>query len=214
MILVVLVLGCTPQSRRKAIATNRRVYVAEHLAEIEECNRALLVRKSENLLTWRPSIESIAERKDELMDVIIRAMCGEDPDLLVEELLEFAPVSEVGGEAASELKAGLEALSWAADPNMCSIFERAIVRGNIAEGMTVEQVEAAWGRELVLLSSDSEGVEVRKAAGVEQENYILKQGKIVIASTTQSMDGHSNDFYLEFKAGRLADWMFVPHLGD
>ncbi|MHC4743581.1 MAG: hypothetical protein ACYS8Z_16830 [Planctomycetota bacterium] len=214
LILVLLVMGCTPQSRRKAVAAKRRAYITENLAEIEECNRALLVRKSENLLTWRPSIESIAERKEELMDVIIRAMCGEDPDMLARELLTLAPISEIGGEAVAELKAGLQALSWAADPNMCTIFERAIARGNIAEGMTVEQVEAAWGRKLLLLSADSMWAKVYRARAVEQENYILTQGKIVIASTTQSMGGHWSDFYLEFKEGRLADWMFVPHNED
>lgn len=214
LILVLVVLGCTPQSRWKAIAAKRRAYVVENLAEIQECNRALLVRKSENLLTWRPSIESIAERKEELMDVVIRAMCGEDPDLLARELLTLAPISEIGGEAVAELKAGLQALSWAADPDMCRIFERAIVRGNIVEGMTVDQVEAAWGRQLLLLRSDSAGEKVYKAEGVEQENYVLTQGKIVIASTTQSMGGHSSDFYLEFKEGKLADWIFVPHNED
>lgn len=213
LILVVLVCGCNPQSRREALAGRRRVYVGSHLAEIQKANRELLVGKSENLLTWRPSIEIIAESKEELMDVIIRAMCGEDTNLLVQELMNLAPVGEVGGEAIAELKAGLETLSMTADPNMCGIFERAIMRGNIVEGMTAEQVAAAWGRELVLLASDSAGGRIYKTANVEQENYVLKQGKIVIASTTQSMGGHSSDFYLEFKEGKLVDWTFVPHVG-
>ncbi len=95
---------------------------------------------------------------------------------------------------------------------MCGIFEDAILRGSIVEGMTAGQVEAAWGRELILLWSDSSGEAVYQVGEVEQENYILKQGNLVIASTTLSMAGHSSDFYLQFRDGKLADWTFVPHV--
>jgi len=214
LVLAVLVCGCNSQSRREALAVRRRsAYVEDHLADIQKANRELLVSKSENLLTWRPSIEGIAERKEELMEVIIRAMCGEDTDMLVGELMALAPVGRGSDEAVAELKGRLEALSRVADANMCRIFEDAILRGSIVEGMTAGQVEAAWGRELAPLWSDSSGDSVYEVGEVEQENYILKQGKLVIAATTLSMGGHSSDFYLQFREGKLVDWTFVPHVG-
>lgn len=212
LILAGLICGCNPQSRHAESMARRKVYIENNIAEIQKANRELLVSKSENLLTWRPSIEGIAERKEELLEVIIRAMCGENTDMLVGELMALAPVGGGSDEAVAELKGGLEALSRVADPNMCGIFEDAILRGSIVEGMTAGQVEAAWGRELALLWSDSSGDSVYEVEEVEQENYILKQGKLVIAATTLSMRGHSSDFYLEFKEGKLVDWVFVPHV--
>jgi len=212
LILAGLICGCNPQSQYAESMALRKVYIENNIAEIRKANRAILVSKSENFLTWRPSIELIADRKEELMEVIIRAMCGENTDMLVNELLALAPAGRASDEAVAELKSGLEALSRVADPNMCGIFEDAILRGSIVEGMTAGQVEAAWGRELLLLWSDSSGDSVYQVGEVEQENYILKQGKLVIASTTLSMAGHSSDFYLQFREGNLADWTFVPHV--
>lgn len=213
LILAGLVCGCNSQSRRAESMARRKVYIENNIAEIRKANRELLVSKSENFLTWRPSIQGIAQRKEELMEVIIRAMCGENTDMLVGELMALAPVGKGSDEAVAELRGRLEALSRVADPNMCRIFEDAILRGSIVEGMTAGQVETAWGRELILLWSDSSGDSVYEVSQVEQENYILKQGKLAIAATTLSMGGHSSDFYLQFREGKLVDWTFVPHIG-
>ena len=208
-----LLCGCNSQSVREASRAERRAYIEGNLAEIQKANRELLVRKSEKLLSWRPSIEGIAERKEDLMEVIIRAMCGEDTDLLVRELLEFAPTDRRTEEAVAELKDGLDALWRASDPNMCGIFEDVMLRGCIVEGMTAGQVEAAWGRKLKLLSSDTSGDSAYEVAKVEQENFVLRQGKLAIAATAWSEEGDLRDFYLHFKGGKLADWTSVPHVG-
>ena len=212
LILAVLICGCNSQSHRAAPMAIRKRYIENNIADIRKANRRLLVKKSEGFLTWRPSIERIGENKEELMEVIIRAMCGENTDILVSELIALAPAGDGAEEAIAELKGGLEALSRAGDPDMCGIFEDMILRGSIVEGMTAEQVEAAWGKELKPVWSDSPGSSVYQIEEVEQENYVLKQGKIVIAATTLSMRGHSSDFYLEFKEGKLIDWTFVPHV--
>jgi len=214
LVLAAMLGGCNSQSQHEASTAMRRTYVENHIAEIRKANRELLVSKAENFLTWRPSIDSIAERKADLMEVIIRAMCGENTDMLVSELMEFAPAGEATDEAVADLKAGLEALSRAADANMCRIFEEAILRGDIVEGMTTKQVETALGRELAVLWSDASGDSIYEVRDIEQENYILRQGKLVIAATTLSMEGHSSDFYLRFKKGKLADWVYVPHVGS
>lgn len=213
LILAGVLCGCSSQSRPAAPMAVRKRYIENNIAEINKANRRLLVRKSEGLLTWRPSIERLGENKEALMEVIIRAMCGTNTDILVSELMALAPAGEGAEAAIAELKGGLEALSRAGNPDMCGIFERAILRGNIVEGMTSGQVEAAWGKELIEVWSDSPGNSVHKIEEVEQENYVLKQGKIVIAATTLSMRGHLSDFYLEFKEGKVVDWTFVPHVG-
>ncbi|MBL7153330.1 MAG: hypothetical protein ISS79_06410 [Phycisphaerae bacterium] len=212
LILAGLVCGCNSQSAREASMARRRAYIEENLAEIRKANRELLVRKSEDLLSWRPSIEGIAEKKEELMEVIIRAMCGEDTDVLVGELMEFAPTSKRTDGAVAELKAGLEALRRVADPNICGIFEGAIQRGCIVEGMTLGQVEATWGTGLRLLWSDSSGDSVYEAEKIEQENFVLRQGKLAIAATAWNERKDASDFYLHFKDGKLVDWSYVPHV--
>ncbi|MBN2137618.1 MAG: hypothetical protein JW720_07420 [Sedimentisphaerales bacterium] len=212
VLLIVSALGCGPQLRPLEDFVRRQDYVAANIENIRQTNRALLVRKTEDMLTWRPRIASIAERKKELVDVIIRAMCGEDTHVLTKELMAFAPKADRNAEAASELEAGLYALSRVADPNICRICEDAILAGRIVEGMNLDQVEAALGIELRPLSADSSGNSVFEVCGLAQENFILKQGRIAIAATTPSAGGELRNFYLHFAGDVLVDWLSVPEV--
>jgi len=207
---VLLAAGCGRPISYEAGLAERQAYVTAHLDEIRAANRALLVRKCRSQIQWEPRIPALHQHKQELLDAAIGALCGEDPNTLASQVLALAPPDQQTDQTLDELTAAFESLAGTSQANLCTTFEEVILRGCIAEGMTLQQVQAAWGKNLRPIASNSPRYSFYHARRVRQRDFLAKQGKLTIAMTTWAEDRRLRDFYLTFENGTLLLWRCSP----
>lgn len=205
LLCTIILSGCSSYEDAHIARDN---YVRVHRYEIRQSNRNLLQSKiKENLPFGEPDgFNTIVS------NAAVRLICGDDQNEIMKEVAEFVRKSgeEVSDKDLSLLKETILLLKKQLpqeEINSCEMFEFALSRGGIVEGMTIEQVEAAWQRPLRFLWSGS-GYSTYEARMILQKDSILDNGSFTISYTFPGRD--YRDFHVTFYRDVLTEISSFP----
>jgi len=224
----------------------RRAYVEKHREELRQASKEFWVKKLKLLESlespWPEFGFSIRNStqviEKEIVEIILGTMvCREEPNEAAIKVLQLIdkqgwPLPNKGRDENAKavaasfrefrdmLKLYSDANNVGPFDNICQFYEWAISEGIIVEGMSVEQVKAAWNGLVYFEYSGSSGYASYKATNIPQKPYVYKDPyyediSIVSTKYTSLEDPYRErlrDFHLTFRDGKLTDIMSFPHV--
>ena len=231
----VFVLGCNSYSEQtkardrtqEEARAARIAYVESHREDINQVSEEFT--QKETLELFRTLVCSymaaLPEVNRKLLETVMEMVVyGEDSNVavtkIVETMYEQRPrlSSEDRDELVGMVTALIRSLRIEIEPlmheiGMSELFELAIERGHIMEGMTLEQVRIAWNEyDLSFQYSDLSGYAGYEVQAVPQELHKVDSHGFSVFGTVPSesvsiSDPLYKDYHLTFKDGKLVDLM-------